>query len=141
LGDVKKMASKIPYWLKVFGSSLAWLVYSGPLAAAICSTDANVAIPQGIGSATPGPEAIVDIVVPSSPGTTVTDLDFQLAINHTWVGDLVVTLTSPAGTTITLLDRPGTPPGTFGCGQNDIDMTFDDAAATLAVEVNGYRQC
>jgi subtilisin-like proprotein convertase family protein len=37
----------------------------------------------------------------SDAGATTVGLD------HEWVGDLVVTLTSPHGTTVTLINRPG----------------------------------
>jgi subtilisin-like proprotein convertase family protein len=111
-------------------AALFCLIYATPVSALICSTDSNLAIADGSGSATPGATASINIVVPSSPGTTVTDLDFQVRINHTYVGDLIVTLTSPAGTTITLIDRPGVPATTFGCSFNNLDLTLDDAAGT-----------
>jgi subtilisin-like proprotein convertase family protein len=44
----------------------------------------------------------------------VVDLDVYLEINHTWIGDLVVTLTHD-GTTVTLIDRPGDPATPGGC--------------------------
>ncbi|MBL4671824.1 MAG: proprotein convertase P-domain-containing protein, partial [Arenicella sp.] len=124
------------------------LIYATPVSALICSTDSNLAIPDGSGSATPGATASVNIVVPSSPGTTVTDLDFQVRINHTYVGDLIVTLTSPAGTTITLIDRPGVPASTFGCSRNNLNLTLDDGAGTsvetqcnaTAPAINGTHQ-
>ncbi|MEM7245080.1 MAG: proprotein convertase P-domain-containing protein [Acidobacteriota bacterium] len=58
----------------------------------------------------------------------VTDVDVRLDISHTWVGDLVITL-SHAGTNVTLIDRMGSPPLTFGCDQDNLDITLDDAAA------------
>ncbi len=68
-------------------------------------------------------------------GGALTDLDVTLDIQHTYVGDLVVTLTNEStGTTITLLDRPGLPAinPNFGCGNDNIDATLDDAAGTAA---------
>jgi len=58
----------------------------------------------------------------------ITDLDVMVNISHTWVGDVTVRLTSPSGTEVTLIDRMGTPPGTFGCGSADLDVTLDDEA-------------
>ncbi len=110
-------------------SLLVGLLASSMATAQICSTDANLAIPDGSGSATPGAPASISITVPAFYTNAITDLDFDLQINHTWVGDLTATLTSPAGTTVTLMNRPGTPPGTFGCNRNDIDTTLDDSAA------------
>jgi len=65
----------------------------------------------------------------------IDDMDFQLEINHTWVGDLEATLTSPDGTTtIDLMDRPGFPAGFFGCANDNLNVTFDDESAnTLAL--------
>jgi subtilisin-like proprotein convertase family protein len=40
-------------------------------------------------------------------------------ISHTWVGDIVIRLDSPAGAGVVLLDRPGVPASTFG---NDDDL-------------------
>jgi subtilisin-like proprotein convertase family protein len=42
-------------------------------------------------------------------GATVTSVEVLIAIDHTFVGDLTYTLTSPAGVTITLANRPGAP--------------------------------
>jgi gliding motility-associated-like protein len=58
----------------------------------------------------------------------ITDLNVDLNINHTWVGDVKVSLQSPAGTTVVLIDRPGVPTSSFGCSQNNIVTTLDDEA-------------
>lgn len=53
---------------------------------------------------------------------TITDVNVEnLDISHTFVGDLTITLTSPAGTTVTLMDQE------CGSGQN-ILVNFDDSA-------------
>lgn len=101
---------------------------STPVLAMLCSTDANVAIADGAGSATPGAVATATIVVPAAFEGTVLDMNFDLVINHTYVGDLIVTLTSPDGTIVTLMDRPGSPATTFGCSNDNVDATFDDAS-------------
>lgn len=105
---------------------------SAPAWAAVCSTDSNTAIADGSGSATPGTAATITIDVPANYVGDIVDLDFQLAIDHTYVGDLIVTLTSPGGTIVTLMDRPlsPTPSGIFGCSGDDIDTIIDDEAAT-----------
>ncbi|GAB4530134.1 MAG: hypothetical protein Fur0018_17190 [Anaerolineales bacterium] len=62
----------------------------------------------------------------------LTDVQVQLGVQHTWVGDLTVTL-AHRGTSVTLLERPGSaasPPA--GCPQNDIQATFTDAAGREA---------
>lgn len=38
---------------------------------------------------------------------TIADLDVDILIQHTWQGDIIATLTSPLGTTINLINRPG----------------------------------
>ncbi|TWT45355.1 Proprotein convertase P-domain protein [Phycisphaerae bacterium RAS1] len=66
----------------------------------------------------------------------VYDLNAQLSIDHTWVGDLVITLTH-GGTSVVLIDRPGRPPGStgFGCGaDNYVAIVLDDEGAGGAIE-------
>lgn len=54
-----------------------------------------------------------------SNGNTLEDINVNFELTHTWLADLRVLLTSPDGTTITLLDQP--------CDDlDDIDVTFDD---------------
>ncbi len=103
------------------------------LSETVCGTGANVSIPDGSGSATAGTAATVTITVPAQFTNDITDLTFDLEIDHTWTGDLIATLTSPSGTVVTLMDRPGVPASTFGCGNDDVDATFSDASGT-AVE-------
>ncbi|MEM9557116.1 MAG: proprotein convertase P-domain-containing protein [Acidobacteriota bacterium] len=82
-----------------------------------------VPIPDGTGSS-----ATSELVIATA--TTIADLAVEVAIEHTWVGDLTVSLTSPASTTVVLLDRPGNPGSPEGCNNNDVRVTFSDAAAT-----------
>ncbi|WP_201770360.1 proprotein convertase P-domain-containing protein, partial [Altibacter lentus] len=63
----------------------------------------------------------------------ITDLNVAMDITHTWVGDLIITLESPAGTTAVLVDRMGTTTGGVGCSSNDLEITLDDEA-TLPIE-------
>ena len=58
-----------------------------------------------------------------SPDFVISDVNVTLNIQHTWIRDLVVSLTSPGGTTVVLSNAIGNP--------NDDDMVntvFDDAA-------------
>jgi uncharacterized protein YvpB len=58
----------------------------------------------------------------------VVDLSLYLDITHSSVGDLVLKLTNQAiNKTITLVNRPGNPPGT--CYENDVIAILDDYAA------------
>ena len=50
-------------------------------------------------------------------------------IQHTWVGDVVVSLTHVSRSAI-LIDRPGVPERGAGCGADDISTVLDDEALT-----------
>ena len=65
-----------------------------------------------------------------SPDPTST----QVPVNHSWVGDLRFTLTSPAGTSVTFLDRPGVPASVYGCPSNNIDFLLFGERFTRSVE-------
>ncbi|GAB5469650.1 MAG: hypothetical protein Kilf2KO_26800 [Rhodospirillales bacterium] len=65
--------------------------------------DATVAIPD------PAPDRNVVAIDFAGPGG-IAEIEYvflEIAMTHTWVGDLTITLTSPAGTETTLLDRSG----------------------------------
>ncbi|HQN96353.1 MAG TPA: proprotein convertase P-domain-containing protein [Thermoanaerobaculales bacterium] len=61
-----------------------------------------------------------DLVV--GQNVALSDVNVRVEIDHTYVGDLIVSLRSPAGTTVTLLNSPA-------CGDNDMNVTFDDASS------------
>jgi subtilisin-like proprotein convertase family protein len=61
------------------------------------------------------------ITVPTTLGA-ITNITVDLDIDHNYVGDLIVTLTSPTGTTVTLLNR-------VPCNKKNINTTLSDAAA------------
>jgi hypothetical protein len=77
-------------------------------------------------------QTTTDQIVIGVPTGAILDLDVDLDISHTYVGDLDIALdhTGP-GTTRTLIDRPGVPPG-FGCQFDDILATVDDEAGVAA---------
>jgi subtilisin-like proprotein convertase family protein len=66
----------------------------------------------------------------------IEDIVPKLLLNHSWVGDLKISLTHVAtGKTVVLLDRPGVPviPGSsFGCGADNIRAEFEDGAGPTA---------
>lgn len=72
----------------------------------------------------------VTVTMNVTEDVTITDLDVDLDISHTWVGDVIVTITSPSGTSAVIVDRPGRITFGFGCSGNDIVATLDDEAAT-----------
>jgi uncharacterized repeat protein (TIGR01451 family) len=86
-----------------------------------------------------GVPAAVEIPV-SINGTfsTVTDVNVSVDASHTWIGDVSLTLSSPSGTTITLVNRPGTlVGGGFGCANDDMIVSLDDdhAASYAALDL------
>ncbi|MCK5861664.1 MAG: proprotein convertase P-domain-containing protein, partial [Candidatus Hydrogenedentes bacterium] len=67
----------------------------------------------------------------------IADMNVHLNIEHSFVGDLVVTLDHmDSGTTVVLIDRPGYTGGSgFGCGQdNYAAIVLDDEGAGGAIE-------
>ncbi|HJU53890.1 MAG TPA: proprotein convertase P-domain-containing protein [Pyrinomonadaceae bacterium] len=61
----------------------------------------------------------------TATGSTTVGLD------HTWVGDLVVTLKSPQGTVVTLINQAG---GVNNDGQNFCNTTLDDESAGASIQ-------
>jgi Subtilase family/Proprotein convertase P-domain len=103
-------------------------------------TGPSVAIPDD-------DSAGVDIPFPVSGLTRIADVNFSFdgsscdtdpantanGLNHSYVGDLIVKLTSPQGTTVTLLSRPGG--GTFGSsGNNFCGTVLDDDGAGPSID-------
>ena len=83
------------------------------LATAVASADTfraepNLAIPDN------NPAGITD-TLSASPSCTMNDVDIVLEIDHTWVGDLIITI-QHAGNTVTIVDRPGRAPGGTNVG-------------------------
>jgi subtilisin-like proprotein convertase family protein len=59
-----------------------------------------------------------------------------VGLDHTWVGDLIISLTSPQGTTVTLMNQPG---GPLNSGNNFCNTVLDDGATAFiqAITVAG----
>ncbi|MDP6908010.1 MAG: HYR domain-containing protein, partial [Flavobacteriales bacterium] len=83
----------------------------------------NTAIPDG------DPGGMTSVLnVPDSFNPS--DLNVNLTIDHTWVGDLIITLTHDGNTAI-LVDRMGAPAiGSLGCSDDNLVVTVDDAAGS-----------
>ena len=100
------------------------------------SFDEVTAIPDTSGATS----LLVELEVSASDlPRTVTDVRLALELDHPWVGDLVVKLESPGGSSATIFDRTGLVPagfpGPFGCGGDDVDAMFRDDAALSVDEV------
>ncbi len=71
------------------------------------------------------------IVIPDTG--VVGDLNVKVRLDHTFDGDLVISLVAPDGTVVLLSNRRGSSGDNFGTGSNDCSGTytvFDDSAAT-----------
>ncbi|MEZ4954942.1 MAG: M12 family metallo-peptidase [Saprospiraceae bacterium] len=91
----------------------------------ISSTDTPIAIPNTV--------ATVSSIISISDDLTVTDVNLDMEIPHTWVGHLISTLTSPQGTEVELFNRPGFPGAmNNGCRRNNMLVSFDDDATNDA---------
>jgi subtilisin-like proprotein convertase family protein len=91
------------------------------------STGGPIAIPDN----TPTGITSTIIVPPGAP--SVGDLDVDVDVTHTWVGDLTITLIRGA-TTSAIFDRPGVPASTFGCSGDNLNIIFDDQGTDGSVE-------
>ena len=69
-----------------------------------------------------------------SDGRVLVNVRLYLDISHTYVGDLVVTLSKlDTSQTITAIHRPGPPP--YGCGNSDIVSILDSSAIRPANDI------
>ncbi len=87
--------------------------------------------------ATPIPDVnTVDIPINVPDGGSVQDVNVRVRLNHTFDGDLVISLVHPDGTIIPLSTNRGGAGANYGTGANDCSGTptvFDDeAASTIA---------
>lgn len=89
--------------------------------------DLVAGLPLGIPDGDGGP-SVLESTLESVDGGMVGTLGVRMVIDHSYVGDLSITLTSPSGTEVVLLDRPGVPADEFGCADADLDVVFEDAA-------------
>jgi subtilisin-like proprotein convertase family protein len=94
----------MPLRVSVLLASILAAIVALP-ASAIAQTFTSTApqTPQAIPDS-PAPGITSTITVPGGTGV-VTDVNALLDINHTFIGDLIVRLTSPGGTSVLLLDE------------------------------------
>jgi hypothetical protein len=106
-------------------SSVASTVsYAGPPVAIPDGDPVGVAIPltvSGLGALSKIVYRIDGSTCSAALGSTTVGVD------HSWVGDLTFKLKSPAGTTVTLIDRAG---GELNSGNNFCQTVLSDTAAT-----------
>ncbi len=107
-------------------ASFSWVVHPSnqPVCTTYTSTDTPTVLPINTASITSF------LSVPTA--ATITDVNVGIDMEHAWVGDVRVTLSHlETGTTVEMIDRPGSPPGTaeYGCAGDDIRVVLDDAAS------------
>ncbi|HEY0251922.1 MAG TPA: proprotein convertase P-domain-containing protein, partial [Kofleriaceae bacterium] len=97
-------------------------------------TGARIAIPDGNVAGIDIPITLAGVGLVSNvnfhiQGTTcsATTGSTTVGLDHSWVGDVTLTLKSPAGTTVTLMSRPG---GQNNSGNNFCQTVLTDSAAT-----------
>ncbi|MFN8304984.1 MAG: zinc-dependent metalloprotease family protein [Saprospiraceae bacterium] len=95
------------------------------------ATFASTNVPVTIDAASVN-TATSTLTIPASG--IISDANVSVQINHTWTGDLSATLTSPSGAVIQLFNQPGVPASNFGCDGDNINVTFDDQAASTAAD-------
>lgn len=96
--------------LLAIASSTAW----GQAASTTCLTPGSI-----FGGANGTPVTITQTIVVGS-NVVMGDVHFEIVIDHDWVGDIHLTLTSPAGTAVVLQSSDGG-------NADDLDLTYADA--------------
>ncbi|MEM9386225.1 MAG: hypothetical protein AAGA68_14280 [Pseudomonadota bacterium] len=82
----------------------------------------------------------LSVSIDVADSATIIRVGLLALVEHTWVGDLIWTLTGPDSTTITLADRPGFDGGGFGDDSNltiDSAIIFGDNSPLTAEEMGG----
>ena len=96
-------------------------------ATSYCATPA-LAIPDS------NPTGVTNDLIIADTGA-ITDLDVSVDVTHTWVGDLIFTLTHvDTGTTVSFFNRPGYTGTGFGCSGDDASVTADDEGPDTPIE-------
>jgi len=96
-----------------------------PIAQTITASSGNVSVPI--------PDlAVAEVPIFIPDAGAVADINVRVRLNHTFDGDLVVSLVGPDGTVVVLSNRRGGGDDNFGSGANSCGGTptvFDDSAA------------
>jgi hypothetical protein len=82
-------------------------------------------VPQGLPLRTNQDSRALQSTLRVAQSAIISNLRVHVNLKFFTVGSVKITLTSPAGTTVTLLDRPGYQPFP-GCENTDVDVTFAD---------------
>jgi subtilisin-like proprotein convertase family protein len=94
----------------------------------------NIAVPDS----NPAGVNIPFVVSGLNSGHAV-DITVTFSPLHTWVGDLIMTLTGPSGLTMVLMDRPGVPASTFGSSGDFITATWNASGGNTETHVGNFN--
>lgn len=103
------------------GSGTASTAFSFTTANIVCDSFASSDVPVTISN---GPANTISSTVTITDGVDISDLDVLINVTHTWISDLTITITSPAGTEVELTSING------GSGDNYTNTLFDDDASS-----------
>ncbi len=114
------------YWRvrpnNICGSAVAPVTFSFTTSNEMCFQTASVSIPDNN-------QLGVDLSVNLVDSGLIQSMLVKVDSDHTFPGDLIFTLTHDNTTTSTILmDRPGVPTTTFGCGRDGVEATFNDSS-------------
>jgi subtilisin-like proprotein convertase family protein len=99
--------------------------FTGPPVAIPDDDPTGVSVPLTV-SGVPGGLSNLVFSIDGSACTNATGAT-TVGLDHTFVGDLIITLTSPSGTTVTLISQAG---GPLNSGNNFCQTVLDDSAST-----------
>ena len=116
--------------MKTMTLTIAGLLCAGSLAAA----DSLTVCDASVSAVSQGTTATRTLMVSAPPGSTVDDVRVDILLDHTWLGDLDITLTH-AGTTVALMQQPGLDDFPFGCGGRDVDAMFVESGTVSAEDL------
>ncbi len=113
------------------GVSLALIASVASAQMVVESTTGDVPIPDDA-------EMFVGLDLDVGGNGTIEDLDVDVLVSTTFQGDIIAQVVSPAGTTVTIINRPGSPQTTAGFSSNNFGnpvtgefMRFDDEAGQV----------
>lgn len=132
------IASSLPnattlYWRVSPGNSACLGVYSSPFSftTTFCGTTASTNVPVVIPS-TGTPTVNSTLTIPAVDDVIIQKITVSLNISHSWINDLIVTLISPTGTQVQLMNRECNP----NQGDSNAVATFDDNGIVLVCGVS-----
>lgn len=103
------------------------------------SSSPNVAIPDGTVGFCPGTYGApaTDTINVGSSGT-ISNVTVELNVSHSYVSDLAISLTSPRGTTVSLVNHIGGG-NTCGCPFGDLNVTLDSSVVASIDDACGNQ--